>query len=80
MSPTTDLTNLIAIVGYGSGDICGYSFDRSNSANKNPLDLVFRKSAHSFEICSLVTVNDLEGGNRLFASAGRDGDIRVLCQ
>lgn len=79
MSSASDTTNLLAIVGYASGDICGYLLDRSNSADKNSLDLVFRKSAHRFEICSLVAVNDLEGGTRLFASAGRDGDVRVIC-
>ncbi|CUT99139.1 gem associated protein 5 [Echinococcus multilocularis] len=77
MLPASDTSKLVGIIGYESGDICGYSYDHNNPANKSPLDALFRKSAHRFDICSLTVINDIEGDCGFFASAGRDADVRL---
>ncbi|VDM15831.1 unnamed protein product [Hydatigera taeniaeformis] len=77
MLSATDTTKLVAIVGYESGDICGYSYDPTDPANKNPLCVLFRKSAHRFDICSLIVASGPEDDRQCFASAGRDADVRL---
>ncbi|KAL5962250.1 Gem-associated protein 5 [Taenia solium] len=77
MLPDTDNKKLVGIIGYESGDICGYSYDHTDPANKNPLGVLFRKSAHRFDICSLAAISDFEDGCQFFASAGRDADVRL---
>ncbi|KAM3176719.1 hypothetical protein ACTXT7_005960 [Hymenolepis weldensis] len=76
MPPISNDRGLLAVVGFNSGDICGYTYDRSVPMNKNSCSQIFKISAHNFEVCSIVPVSGLAEECQCFASAGRDAEIR----
>nr|CDS28441.1 gem-associated protein 5 (gemin5) putative [Hymenolepis microstoma] len=73
----TDGKNLLAVVGFISGDICAYNYDRSLPMNKNSCCQTFKISAHNFEVCSIVPVSNSADERQCFVSAGRDAEIRL---
>ncbi|VDL90817.1 unnamed protein product [Schistocephalus solidus] len=75
-SADNDAMDLLALVGFKSGIVCGYAYKQPSLSNESTLSPILRVSSHDYDLCSLSLIR-LANGESSFITCGRDSTVKA---